>query len=216
MTRKTRKAQFVDELVLQGATKNKANKEVELSIDRVIYFAGWADKINQVFGSVNPVATSHFNFTLLEPTGVVGVVAPESTSLLGLVSTLCPIIVSGNTAVVISSEKLPLCAITLAEVLVTSDVPPGVVNILTGAKAEVLSHMGKHMDINSVYLADANSKQKETLRLDAVDNLKRIVVGKHTDWFSSEIENPYSVSSFMEAKTTWHPIEIISGSGSGY
>ena len=129
-----RKSQFIDELVLQGLDKKNAVKEVENSIDRVIYFAGWSDKINQVFGSVNPVATSHFNFTLLEPMGVIGVVAPEESGLLGLISTICPIIVSGNTALVIASENIPLSSITLAEILATSDVPSGVVNILTGQK----------------------------------------------------------------------------------
>ena len=115
-----RKDQFISELVLQGVDRKKAMVEVDLSIDRVIYFAGWADKINQVFGSVNPVATSHFNFSLMEPMGVVGLVAPENSGLLGLVSSLCPILVSGNCAVVLASEKLPLCSITLAEVLALS------------------------------------------------------------------------------------------------
>ena len=147
-----RKDQFISELVLQGVDRKEAKLEVDLSIDRVIYFAGWADKINQVFGSVNPVATSHFNFSLMEPMGVVGLVAPEKSGLLGLVSSLCPILISGNSAVVLASEKLPLCSITLAEVLVTSDVPGGVVNILTGKKEEIMVHLAKHMDVNAIYL----------------------------------------------------------------
>ena len=211
-----RKAQFIEELIIQGETKKAAEKEVNTTIDRVIYFAGWADKINQVFGSVNPVATSHFNFSMLEPTGVVGVVSSESSSLLGLISSICPIIVSGNTCVVFTSESKPLCGVTLSEVLSTSDVPGGVVNVLTGKRKETVPHIGKHMDVNAVYLADSDSEFKESLRLDAVDNLKRIVVGKESDLYSKEVENPYIVTSFMETKTTWHPIEIISGSGSGY
>lgn len=211
-----RKSQFVDELILQGETKKLAEKEVNMTIDRVIYFAGWADKINQVFGSVNPVATSHFNFSMLEPTGVVGIVAPENSSLLGLVSCLCPVIISGNTCVLFASESKPLCSVTLSEVLATSDVPGGVVNILTGKKTEIVPHLGKHMDVNAVYLADLESEFKESLRLDAVDNLKRIIVAKEENWNAVQSENPYIISSFMETKTTWHPIEIISGSGSGY
>jgi len=211
-----RKTQLVEELMLQGVSKNLAQKEVDLSIDRVIYFAGWADKINQVFGSVNPVATSHFNFTLLEPMGVVGVVAPEKSGLLGLISTLCPVIVSGNTTVVLSSDEFPLTSITLAEVLATSDVPSGVVNILTGKKAELIGHLGKHMDVNAIYLGDKKSIYAESLQLDAVENLKRIKISKENDWEKSTVENPYVIADFMEGKTTWHPIEIITGSGSGY
>ena len=210
-----RKDQFISELVLQGIDRKKATVEVDLSIDRVIYFAGWADKINQVFGSVNPVATSHFNFSLMEPMGVVGLVAPEKSGLLGLVSSLCPILVSGNCAVVLASEKLPLCSITLAEVLVTSDVPGGVVNILTGKKEEIMVHLAKHMDVNAIYLTD-NLEHKKLVQEEAIQNLKRVVVGKQKSWDDSSLENPYIITDFMETKTTWHPVEVISGTGSGY
>ena len=210
-----RKDQFISELVLQGVDRKKATVEVDLTIDRVIYFAGWADKINQVFGSVNPVATSHFNFSLMEPMGVVGLVAPENSGLLGLVSSLCPILVSGNCAVVLASEKLPLCSITLAEVLVTSDVPEGVVNILTGKKEEIMVHLAKHMDVNAIYLTD-NLEHKKSVQEEAIQNLKRVVVGKQKSWDDLTVENPYIITNFMETKTTWHPVEIISGSGSGY
>ena len=210
-----RKDQFISELVLQGVDRKKATVEVDLSIDRVIYFAGWADKINQVFGSVNPVATSHFNFSLMEPMGVVGLVAPEKSGLLGLVSSLCPILVSGNCAVVLASEKLPLCSITLAEVLVTSDVPGGVVNILTGKKEEIMVHLAKHMDVNAIYLTD-NLEHKKSVQEEAIHNLKRVVVGKQKSWDDLTVENPYIITDFMETKTTWHPVEVISGSGSGY
>ena len=153
---------------------------------------------------------------MLEPTGVVGVVSSESSSLLGLISSISPIIVSGNTCVVFTSESKPLCGVTLSEVLATSDVPGGVVNVLTGKRKETVPHLGKHMDVNAIYLADSGSEFKESLRFDAVDNLKRIVVAKESDLYSKEVENPYIITSFMETKTTWHPIEIISGSGSGY
>ena len=210
-----RKDQFISELVLQGIDRKEATLEVDLSIDRVIYFAGWADKINQVFGSVNPVATSHFNFSLMEPMGVVGLVAPENSGLLGLVSSLCPILVSGNCAVVLASEKLPLCSITLAEVLVTSDVPGGVVNILTGKKEEIMVHLAKHMDVNAIYLTD-NLEHKKSVQEEAIHNLKRVVVGKQKSWDDLTVENPYIITDFMETKTTWHPVEVISGTGSGY
>ena len=210
-----RKDQFISELVLQGVDRKKATVEVDLSIDRVIYFAGWADKINQVFGSVNPVATSHFNFSLMEPMGVVGLVAPENSGLLGLVSSLCPILVSGNCAVVLASEKLPLCSITLAEVLATSDVPGGVVNILTGKKEEIMVHLAKHMDVNAIYLTD-NLEHKKSVQEEAINNLKRVVVGKQKSWDDLTVENPYIITDFMETKTTWHPVEVISGTGSGY
>ena len=210
-----RKDQFISELVLQGVDRKEATLEVDLSIDRVIYFAGWADKINQVFGSVNPVATSHFNFSLMEPMGVVGLVAPENSGLLGLVSSLCPILVSGNCAVVLASEKLPLCSITLAEVLVTSDVPEGVVNILTGKKEEIMVHLAKHMDVNAIYLTD-NLEHKKSVQEEAIQNLKRVVVGKQKSWDVLTVENPYIITNFMETKTTWHPVEVISATGSGY
>ena len=210
-----RKDQFISELVLQGVDRKKATVEVDLTIDRVIYFAGWADKINQVFGSVNPVATSHFNFSLMEPMGVVGLVAPEKSGFLGLVSSLCPILVSGNCAVVLASEKLPLCSITLAEVLVTSDVPGGVVNILTGKKEEIMVHLAKHMDVNAIYLTD-NLEHKKSVQEEAIQNLKRVVVGKQKSWDDRTVENPYIITDFMEIITTWHPVEVISATGSGY
>lgn len=211
-----RKDQFIHELILQGSTKSNAVKEVDQAIDRLVYYAGWSDKINQVFGSVNPVATSHFNFTSLEPMGVVAVLAPTDSSLLGLISSLIPVIVSGNTCVVIASEKLPLCAVTLSEVLSTSDVPGGVVNILTGKRTELIEHVGTHMDVNAVLYSDNSNAELKKLQTLAVDNLKRIVNVKHQDWNSEKMESPYLINDFMEAKTTWHPIEKISGSGSGY
>ena len=147
--------------------------------------------------------------------GVVGLVAPEKSGLLGLVSSLCPILVSGNCAVVLASEKLPLCSITLAEVLATSDVPGGVVNILTGKKEEIMVHLAKHMDVNAIYLTD-NLEHKKSVQEEAIHNLKRVVVGKQKSWDDRTVENPYIITNFMETKTTWHPVEVISGTGSGY
>jgi len=145
-----RRSQFMDELMLQGASKKEAENEINESIDRLIYYAGWADKYQQVFSRVNPVASSYFNFSYPEPTGVVSAIAPEESSLIGLVSTVAPIIAGGNTVVALASEAKPLCSITFAEVLHTSDVPGGVVNILTGYRSELLEHFSSHMYVNAI------------------------------------------------------------------
>jgi len=210
-----RKAQFVDELMLQGATKSQALKEVHISIDRTIYFAGWTDKFQQVFSSVNPVASKHFNFSVYEPMGVVFAFSEQSTSLLGLVSAILPIISGGNTCIVLANERLPLCAMTFAEVLNSSDVPDGVVNILTGYSDELLGHAGSHLDINAVYYAAGDSRQLTNLKEIAATNVKRVFDESKSVW-KEEIENPYSILNYCEVKTTWHPIEKIGASGSGY
>ena len=211
-----RRAQFVNEIISMGANKNAAENEVNNSIDRIIYYAGWCDKINQVFGAVNPVASSHFNFSLLEPMGVIGIVAPADYSLLGIVSAMLPALAAGNTVVVLASEQKPLCSVTLAEVLATSDVPSGVVNILTGKTSDLIPHLSAHMDVNAIFYCNNNPKEINQIQLAAVDNLKRIVLSKNSDWNNLEHETPYYISDFMETKTTWHPIEQIAGSGSGY
>lgn len=211
-----RRSQFQSELELQGSTKQAATKEINASIDRLIYFAGWCDKVTQVFGSVNPVASSHFNFSTQEPTGVVGIIAPEESSLLGLISFIAPVIAMGNTCVVLASENMPLCSITFAEVLATSDVPGGVVNILTGNTKELLEHFATHMDINAVLYGRQDAKEKTTLQTLAIDNLKRIKIKSEGNFFSDSWENPYLMLDFMEVKTTWHPIEAISANGSVY
>lgn len=144
-----RKAQFVDELMKQGSSKGNAEAEVNLSIDRLIYYSGWCDKYQQIFSAVNPVASSHFNFSVLEPMGVVAAIAPQGTSLIGLVSIMAPIIAGGNTCVMLASETKPLCAVTFAEVLNSSDLPGGVVNILTGKVSELLPFFADHMDVNA-------------------------------------------------------------------
>jgi acyl-CoA reductase-like NAD-dependent aldehyde dehydrogenase len=207
----SRKEQFIEELILQGYNKEKSIVELDKSIDRIIYFAGWADKINQVFGSVNPVASSHFNFTVLEPTGVVGLISSEESPLLGLISLIIPAIVTGNTTVIIASEKYPLTSISLAEVISNSDVPGGVVNILTGSKSELIPHLAKHMDVNSIGFAEEKKDLRDQIYLDAVNNLKRVV-----EIPKSKIESPYIIKKFMEAKTTWHPIEKDFTSSNSY
>ena len=201
------KNQYIEELILQGEDSKKAILEIDRSIDRIIYFAGWPDKINPIFGSVNPVASSHFNFTILEPMGVVGIVAPEKNSLLGLVSSIIPVILSGNTCVAIVSEKLPLCAISLAEVISNSDVPNGVVNIITGNKDELAPNLAQHMDVNALGINIDNKELKNQMFFQSSNNLKRVVDVSKYNIEDSNFESPYIVKKFMEAKTTWHPIE---------
>jgi len=203
-----RKEQFVTELVTQGETKKAAQKEVETAIDRLVYYAGWSDKYQQFFSAVNPVSSSHFNFSSLEPVGVVSIIAPEEQSLLGLVSVIAPAIVGGNTVIILASESKPLTAISFAEVLNSSDVPGGVVNILTGNREELISHMASHMDINSiVYCGKDESAIKEISEL-ASNNVKRTIFYKKSDWENNLCESPYFIEKTQEVKTTWHPTEI--------
>jgi acyl-CoA reductase-like NAD-dependent aldehyde dehydrogenase len=209
-----RKEQFILELQKQGSTKAEAEKEVILAIDRIVYYAGWCDKYNQVLSAVNPVSSSHFNFTTCESMGIVGVLAPQTTSLIGLVSLLIPAICSGNTAVLIASEKLPLCAITFAEVLNSSDVPGGVVNILTGNTEELLPVLASHMDVNALISESLGILEIETAKA-AVDNLKRKFT-YNADWSSEKSQGLYYISDCLELKTTWHPIENIGGTTSSY
>lgn len=210
-----RKSQFMEELLLQGSTKVKAEAEVEMSIDRLIYYAGWCDKYNQVLGSVNPVATSHFNFSVHEAMGVVGIIADESTSLVGLVSSLAPVIASGNTCVVIASETLPLSSITFAEVLNSSDVPGGVVNILTGSKDEMIKPLSTHMDVNAIVYSGDDNQIVTSLKETSVLNLKRIRPYSQ-DWMKASSQGLHYISDCTEVKTTWHPIENIGGATSSY
>jgi acyl-CoA reductase-like NAD-dependent aldehyde dehydrogenase len=210
-----RRDQFITELQHQGLSESAARREVEISVDRWIHYAGWCDKYQQVFSSVNPVASSHFNFSVLEPMGVVFLIASEASPLLGLVSMLAPIIASGNTVIVLASESKPLSAITLAEVIATSDVPGGVVNILTGPKSEMVSHAAKHFDINAIADDSRTPAQFEQIQSAAAANVKR-VKSYEIDWDLSNSQNPYLITDYCETKTTWHPIEKISSTGSGY
>lgn len=211
-----RKAQFVEELEIQGISKAKAQKEVDLSIDRLIYYAGWCDKYTQLFSSVNPVSGSFFNFSVPEPTGVVAVFAPQQSSLLGLVTQIASIIAGGNTCVVLAAEQLALCAVTFAEVLATSDVPGGVVNILTGNQAELLTQFAAHKDVNAILYCGAASEMIAKIQDLAIENLKRVVLREDGDYFDDKHESPYLIFDFQETKTTWHPIEVIAGAGAGY
>ena len=211
-----RKAQFIEELMQMGATKKQAENEVFTSIDRLIYYAGWADKYQQISSSVNPVSGAFFNFSMHEPTGVVAVIAPEENGLIGLVSTIAPIIVSGNSCIVLASESKALCSISFAEVINSSDVPGGVINILTGNALELIPHFSTHMDVNSLLYCGNNKKAIQLMKENSVTNLKRIVVKKDIDWMKDENESPYFITKFTEVKTTWHPIEKIGASGSGY
>jgi acyl-CoA reductase-like NAD-dependent aldehyde dehydrogenase len=193
-----------------GVSAAKAKREVTLAIDRLVHFAGWTDKYQQVFGSVNPVATSHFNFTTPEPTGVVVVLAPDEPSLLALVSLVAPVILSGNTAIVIPSEKFPLPAATFAEILATSDLPGGVVNILTGKRGELIPHIAGHMDVNAIVDGAGDAGLSAKLQAGTAINLKRYA--KHSlapaDWFTSKVEDPYWILNTVEFKTAWHPIGV--------
>lgn len=210
-----RKNQFIEELKLQGSTDNQAKKEVDASIDRIVYYAGWCDKIAQVAGGINPVASSHFNFSVHQPMGVVGIAAPETSSLIGLVSAVLPVIASGNTCVVLAPEKLPLCAVTFAEVLHSSDVPGGVVNILTGTIDEILKPLSQHMDVNAIVYALENQSKRTEVRENAVSSMKR-VIEMNENWMEENAQNLYYITDCMELKTTWHPIEDIGGSSSTY
>jgi len=211
-----RKAQFIDELMQQDSTKGKAEKEVNLAIDRLIYYAGWCDKFQQLFSSVNPVATSYFNFSVPEPTGVVSIIAPQNDSLLGLVSVIAPVISGGNTCVVLASETKPLCAVTFAEVLNSSDLPGGVVNILTGKPGELTSWFVDHMDVNATIYCENDSAIQKMMREKSALNLKRIFFYNKVNWSSEQGQSPYYIMDTQEIKTTWHPIENIAGSGGGY
>ena len=191
--------------IRQGSSSRAAEKEIDQSIDRLIYFAGWADKYQQVFSAVNPVNSSHFNFSVLEPTGVVSILAPDDTSLLGLISNIAPAIVGGNTCVVLASESRPLCAVSFAEVLHASDVPAGVVNILTGFREELTEYFASHMDVNAVVYCAGGKAVAKTVQELAANNIKRVIARNRVDW-SGDAENPYLIRDTQEVKTTWHPI----------
>jgi len=203
-----RKTQFRDELVQQGLEGRTAEQEVGLSIDRLIYYAGWSDKYQQIFSSVNPVSSSHFNFSLCEPTGVVAIISPENPSLLGLISLLASTVVGGNTCIALASEKMPFCAISLAEVLHSSDVPAGVVNILTGFSEELDGHFATHMDVNALIYARNNAKTLKSLQQKSAENLKRLIVKHDLDWDDEGAQSPYFILDTQEIKTTWHPVGL--------
>mgnify|MGYP001088494585 FL=1 len=199
-----RQEQIVRELTATGEVSTKtAQEEVRTGIDRIVYYAGWTDKFQQIAATVNPVSSPHFNFSVPEPIGVVGVVCPPAQGFLGLLSALLPVIAGGNTAVVIASGPSPLCAISLAEALATSDLPAGVVNMLTGDRSELLPHLKVHMDVNALSVWDSSTEEQCEVRSLDEDNLKRFVFST-----SGAAAGPQPMLAFQEIKTTWHPIGL--------
>ncbi|MFJ3661917.1 aldehyde dehydrogenase family protein [Streptomyces sp. NPDC090119] len=210
-----RKEQFVREVAeAEGLSKAKAAAVVDAAIDRWVWYAGWTDKIAQVVGGANPVAGPYFNLSSPEPTGVVAVLAPQDSSFLGLVSVLAPVIATGNTAVVIASAKAPLPALSLGEVLATSDVPGGVVNILSGGTAELAAPLAAHQDVNAIDLAGADAELAKELEIAAADNLKRVLRPQAVDYAATP--GTERLTAFLETKTVWHPTGALGASGSSY
>jgi len=193
-----------------NVSRNRAQREVRLTIDRLVYFAGWTDKYSQIFGSVNPVASSHFNFTIPDPSGVIAVLAPDEPALAALISLVAPVILSGNSAVVVASERYPLPAATFSEILATSDLPGGVVNLLTGKRSDLISHIAGHMDVNAIVDGAGVPEASAKLQAGTALNLKRYA--KHSltpeEWFSVKAEDPYWILEAVEFKTAWHPIGL--------
>jgi acyl-CoA reductase-like NAD-dependent aldehyde dehydrogenase len=208
-----RREQFESEVgAAEGLPEPVARACVERAIDRWVWYAGWADKISQVLGTVNPVAAPYFDFSIPEPTGVVGIVAPERSSLLGLVSRLAPVIVSGNACVVLASESRPLAAVTLTEVLATSDVPGGVINLVTGLKAELVPWLASHLDVDALDVWGVPTALRRSVEEAAVENLKRLARPPRGDadgfdWLDDRrAQRPEWIAAFLETKTVWHPI----------
>lgn len=203
-----RKADMTDALAVGGASKAAAAKEITATIDRLIYYAGWADKYEQVLGNVNPVASPHFNFTVTEPMGIVGVLAPEEAPLLALMSLIAPAITSGNTVVALASTAQPYPAIVLGEMLATSDLPGGVVNLLTGYRKEMVPTFATHTHLRAI-AGVANADERKALKLGAAESVKRVKLMKAeepVDWFSDKAQSLYELRDTLEFKTTWHPI----------
>ncbi|WP_371546389.1 aldehyde dehydrogenase family protein [Streptomyces sp. NBC_00554] len=210
-----RKDQFVREVAdSEGLSKSKAAAVVDAAIDRWVWYAGWTDKIAQVIGGANPVAGPYFNLSTPEPTGVVTVLAPQESSFLGLVSVIAPVIATGNTVIVIASEKSPLPALSLGEVLATSDLPGGVVNVLSGRTAEIATPLAAHQDVNAIDLAGADEVLAKELEIAAADNLKRVLRPQAVDY--SETPGIERLTAFLETKTVWHPTGALGASGSSY
>ncbi|WP_326610676.1 aldehyde dehydrogenase family protein [Streptomyces scopuliridis] len=210
-----RKGQFVREVAdAEGLSKSKAAVAVDAAIDRWVWYAGWTDKIGQVVGGANPVAGPFFNLSTPEPAGVVTVLAPQESSFLGLVSVIAPVIATGNTAVVVASEKSPLPALSLGEVLATSDLPGGVVNVLSGRTAEIAAPLAAHQDVNGIDLTGADEALAKELEIAAADNLKRVLRAERTDWTADP--GTSRLTAFLETKTVWHPTGSLGASGSAY
>ncbi|MDQ0844671.1 aldehyde dehydrogenase [Streptomyces sp. V1I6] len=210
-----RKDQFVREVAQsEGLSRSKAADVVDAAIDRWVWYAGWTDKIAQVVGGANPVAGPFFNLSTPEPTGVVTVVAPQESSFLGLVSVVAPVIAAGNTVVVVASERAPLPALSLGEVLATSDLPGGVVNVLSGRTEEIAAPLAAHQDVNGIDLTGADEVLAKELEVAAADNLKRVFRPQAVD-FSAD-PGTHRLTAFLETKTVWHPTGSLGASGSAY
>ncbi len=213
----SRKAEFVELLGKEeGLSSAKSKSKIESLIDRIVYYAGWTDKFQQLFSSVNPVASSHFNFSMLEPVGVVSVLCDEKVGFEGLVTAISSIIGSGNSLVLLASKNSPTSAITFAEVLHHSDLPAGVVNILSGDRDELATHIAKHMDVNALLYCGDDEKLLKELQTESANNLKRIIHWSAEDNSEEYLESPYRIQEFLETKTTWHPVEQIGGSAPAY
>ena len=202
----SRKEQFKSELILQGFTKKQSEKEVALSINRLVYYAGWADKYQQLFSRVNPVSSPYYNFSSPEPTGVVAVIAPDDSCLLGFLSVIVPAVVGGNTVVILASESYPLCGITFAEVLHSSDVPGGVINIMSGRRSELIEQFSSHMDVNAIIYCGVDPGHASMIEKNTALNVKRAINYADQNWINSNAQGPYHIMNSQEIKTTWHPI----------
>lgn len=203
-----RSAEMAEALVLGGASKAAAQREVSASVDRLVYYAGWADKYEQVLGNVNPVASPHFSFTVTEPMGIIGVIAPDEAPLLALITLIAPIITSGNTVVALASPSQPYPSILLGEMLATSDLPGGVVNLLCGFRKEIVPTFATHTHLRGISAA-VGPEDAKAIRLGAAESVKRVSISKATgreDWFSETGQSVYALRDFLEFKTTWHPI----------
>ncbi|MDA0814095.1 MAG: aldehyde dehydrogenase family protein [Verrucomicrobia bacterium] len=206
-----RAAAFAEELALStGCSEKEAREEVHLTVDRLVHYAGWADKFGQIFSSVNPVASPHFNFSFPEPTGVVVAIAPDKPSLLAAATMVAANIISGNTTILITSDRYPLPVLSFAEVLATSDVPGGVVNILSGQRSELAPHVATHMDVNAISDGSGDESITATLQAGAASNMKRFSSWNllERDWFGAKAENPYRILDTVETKTAWHPMGV--------
>lgn len=203
-----RAGEMAEAIQLHGASKAEAAKEVSATIDRLIHYAGWADKYEQLLGNVNPVASPHFNFTVAEPMGIIAALAPEDSPLLALVSLFVPAITSGNTVIALASASRPYPSILLGEMLATSDLPGGVVNLLTGYRAEIVPTMASHAHVRGI-VGTATPEERKSIQIAAADSMKRLHLRKaevKTDWFSDEAAGLYEIRHVVEHKTTWHPI----------
>lgn len=206
-----RQGELRQELICaNGSRRSQSHDETIRTVDRLVYYAGWTDKFTQIFGAVNPVASSHFNFTLPEPTGVVVIICPDEPSLLGLVSLLAPVILAGNTAIVLASATKPLPALTFSEIMATSDLPAGVVNIIAGDRAELAPHFASHMDVNAIVDASGDLKIARELQRGGGFNVKRYIRRDLSiaAWHTQVAENPYWIIDTVEMKTAWHPIGL--------